>query len=432
MPDFSPCGAIVDFLRSCYSVNMRFYRDEPSTEVPVKWFFCEEGTDREVPATVFCSRNYDGEADGPPSALGEVRSGPTMWRDGSPPPVELRGRPCGPLDGWLNGNAKAPAVAPDSIAWGLPLCCAPPGGGERKTLCEMGLDTALVAYGLATIVNAAAHNQFVFANQAAAQLFGSAPSAGGVQHLSGILPTWLWYANSDHGVIAICGTTNEAQFIGQYWASLGGAVPSGGFKMNAFTAAVANGVFTELMFQGFPSTIPVAIVGHSLGGNVADFIAARFRQLEPTRDVCVLTLGTPRFGGEGLPEILRGRHLNIGLPGDLVPFYVPDPAAFFWAVSFLFPTIWAPWFSYLPTSPLRTFNAVGGVDPSGGLLPNVVDFLAAVVFWSESFLASIPATHSIASYCAALKIAAAGDPAVIPSSLINKTVFDNINSVIGP
>jgi len=74
----------VDFLRSCYATQMKFFTDS-DTYVAVRWYFCAPGAKNFPGYTRFGSGNWASDKlDWP--GVGEVLGSPRPWVDGSPPP----------------------------------------------------------------------------------------------------------------------------------------------------------------------------------------------------------------------------------------------------------------------------------------------------------------------------------------------------------
>lgn len=104
----APCGKFVSLLRSCYSTQMRFFRDSLSTATPVRWYFLPEGSQWVGLENVFNSRNWYGGTQFWPD-LGEVEGSPRTWVDGSGAPA-LGGGPFGDADQWQDGAYLADAI----------------------------------------------------------------------------------------------------------------------------------------------------------------------------------------------------------------------------------------------------------------------------------------------------------------------------------
>lgn len=119
----SPCGRIVDVLRSCYRADMQPYRDSNGKK-RVVWYFVGPDNPPMPWASAFTSRVYD-RKDEPPLPIGEQYA-PVPWRGGLPPYNPPGPGLCGTREQWENGchtSDPIPDNYPDSH---VPICCGPP------------------------------------------------------------------------------------------------------------------------------------------------------------------------------------------------------------------------------------------------------------------------------------------------------------------
>jgi len=123
IPPWSPCGRAVSLLRSCYTTQARFFReDERTTEI--RWFFTAPDAPFVDNSGPWDSRNWDSDPKGL-GELGEVVGAERKWSNGTPP-ADFRGSAvfCGTPEQWRNGEALPPAVPVPVDQFGVPLCCA--------------------------------------------------------------------------------------------------------------------------------------------------------------------------------------------------------------------------------------------------------------------------------------------------------------------
>lgn len=121
MPPFHPCGRAVDYLRSCYATNMRFFSDNPEIKTPVVWYFVVA-----APLgfrTVFGSGNWASSKTEEWPGVGEVWGDARPWRSGTAP-ADYQGLGyCGTPDMFAAG-VPAPPVPPVPVRDnGAPVCC---------------------------------------------------------------------------------------------------------------------------------------------------------------------------------------------------------------------------------------------------------------------------------------------------------------------
>jgi len=138
IPPVSPCGQIVDLVRSCYSANVQFYADVPST-TRIVWYFVPP-TRPVAPPTIYSSYNWD---DGPtfydPGVVrgtigqGEKQDNFRPWYNGQAFDQEPGGdHVCGTPAQFL-GFLTLGADGQGSLTpAGWPSCCSPQQNDELK------------------------------------------------------------------------------------------------------------------------------------------------------------------------------------------------------------------------------------------------------------------------------------------------------------
>lgn len=107
-PPISPCGRPVEYLRSCYRTQVRFFKDRPDILTPIIWYFTDR-TDWIAWPHKFGSHNWDEyhPVDGCP--VGEV-GGNGTYSNGKRPPEAVDGpHPCGTPQQWAEGALFADA-----------------------------------------------------------------------------------------------------------------------------------------------------------------------------------------------------------------------------------------------------------------------------------------------------------------------------------
>jgi len=115
----------VDVLRSCYDVDMSFYRDNPALLKRVRWSFVPDTTPTLPFAHPFTARNWDLKDPTWP-ALGEQRA-PRPYYNGTPPDTPARAGLCGTVDQWQNGALSTDTPPGTWPGTEVPTCCAQPG-----------------------------------------------------------------------------------------------------------------------------------------------------------------------------------------------------------------------------------------------------------------------------------------------------------------
>jgi len=120
---------VVDWLRSVYDSEMRFYRGHEEVVVPIRWEFCKPDAKPLPFPHAFGSTVYDGtEGEGTvPRSIGEIR--PERFKTVKKRTVRfLPGkRYCGTPEEWLHGCNIADAGKSTVNVNGVPDCCDLPG-----------------------------------------------------------------------------------------------------------------------------------------------------------------------------------------------------------------------------------------------------------------------------------------------------------------
>jgi hypothetical protein len=115
----------VDFLRTGYSVGMRFFNDAPDDVRRVDWYKADPKAKMMPFATSFASLNYDVKDEPYQPAIGEEYGG-RKWRNYSPPYPCPKCGLCGTEEQWQRGASiddPEPETWPNSP---VPKCCCPP------------------------------------------------------------------------------------------------------------------------------------------------------------------------------------------------------------------------------------------------------------------------------------------------------------------
>jgi hypothetical protein len=142
----------MDFVRSCYSTEMRFISNSDRRS-PVRWFFAAPTAAALPFPHRFASLNWGDRRTESSDGLGEVPGASRPWRNGSTAGAWPAMWPCGEAFQWAEGTvllSEEEAVAPD----GVPRCCGIAMARMHLRLgtdlpfyrCELALRTAPVAH----------------------------------------------------------------------------------------------------------------------------------------------------------------------------------------------------------------------------------------------------------------------------------------------
>lgn len=117
----SPCGQVMDVMRSCYTCLMRLQDGE--APVAVEWSFAKRGADLIGVPTPFGSAGWNGgDTLQFASYLGE-QAGPRPWRSGVASAGLAGKRLCFPLEWFRSGVPAGQVVSVIRDRSELPLCC---------------------------------------------------------------------------------------------------------------------------------------------------------------------------------------------------------------------------------------------------------------------------------------------------------------------
>lgn len=117
----SPCGQVMDVMRSCYTCLMRL--QEGADPVAVTWQFAQRGANLIGVPTPFASSGWEiGDDLRFASYLGE-QAGPRPWQNGLGPGGNAGKRLCFPLDYFRSGVPAGVAIDIPVDRSELPLCC---------------------------------------------------------------------------------------------------------------------------------------------------------------------------------------------------------------------------------------------------------------------------------------------------------------------
>lgn len=427
IPPFCPCGAGVDYLRSCYSTQFRFFSDRLDVLSDVAWYFCEPGAKPLPFPTIFGSNQWCNFQKEPTPILGEVIGAPRPWRDGSPPPLALTGLPCGTAADFAAGNPSPPLVPIVPVVWGVPPCCTIGGAVDCEILPVMGVETAAVSYALAALTWCVYEGQQLAADQVAAATIG--PISGRADRLrpASTLPSWYAAWNARQVVVAIAGVETDVQLIAAAMALATGPVPQGGFGTDVYSALAGDIVVSEMAAAGVPFDRPLTVAGHSMGGAVGGYITARETQLRPTRVVAHVTFGSPRMGDSAMGAILQPAiKTRWEADGDVVPFIPPDVSVYTALLALVSLPIALNWAKFRPSGRGKRLTAAGDVFTS---LADDASWADLAIIIAE-FLVSLPfgpfTRHGISNYTLSLQNAVAMADQLPDPRCLNLAVIDQV------
>lgn len=110
----------LDMLRSCYSTTMNFGDKPELMNVPIQWYFVENGMPFMPLPSAYRSKNWTrGDLILPDALVGESATFPKPWVNGAAPATLPDANGCGNAAQW-NGD-ESPDLC--DLTDGIPSCC---------------------------------------------------------------------------------------------------------------------------------------------------------------------------------------------------------------------------------------------------------------------------------------------------------------------
>lgn len=408
MPQVSPCGRVVDFLRSCARGYWRFYPDRPDLLTPGYHYFSPEGTH-----TINAPHSF----------------GSAVWlKDGMTYPEYPTGQLMRAGTQWYNGQAPAPLPPDQQIfddgAFSEDLTFPPAervpfanGFDERCFVVHHpGVDIDVDPFLKPDITDccwqrvlARLLELLVGENPGDLATFHAAVAlmwpGFTVQIFFAASPVdrFAWINGPDWQLVLRLGTQSWAEIFSQVFSTIQPPRNFGAFSTSAEWFALSTEQATALEVFGWDPDKPVIFAGHSRGGVVQWILARRMMEANPARSIECLTFGVPKPGDVRLVElggITRARHVIHRQ--DVIPLLPPGRIAF----PFLQATLdWLdvnPWVAWAPFPVYQ----ITGDGWGNGMEPGRDVPVDTIITWLRRLRLGLEvdpiAQHFLASYTAAL------------------------------
>ena len=314
VPDCSPCGLSVEWLRGAYRSRWRLFKDSP-VETPGRYYRSPPGAPFVEGFHQFGSRSWDDKNFPADHPLGEVVDAPQSWDRGDPPPVlpaflQIGGDTCFP-DGDLIANALPdaqlvngfnsacflPAVQPD-LGWSIL---------SSWSSCSLQFFYARIISWMYSKNTTAISQAFNLLLPNVTTSFWTGTD---------LLPDVTIAVTTKAVAVVIDGTQNFQQLATQAFQSIVGPTNRGIYSTLPLWYDASSWVFARMADAAVSPLLPVIFVGHSYGGCAAINCAARWIAANPTRRVACLTYGSPKPGDQRLQD-LAGSTSFFGIVNDL-------------------------------------------------------------------------------------------------------------------
>jgi len=169
-------------------------------------------------------------------------------------------------------------------------------------------------------------------------MLGAGSTVQLVPNSSSLIPGSLVGVQGELTVVVVSGTGNPQQLALQGLLGLAGPVNQGTYSTVPLWQSAALAVQNRVFGSPANQTGPIVLVGHSYGGAVVNIMTARYLQVNPTRDVQLLTWGCPLPGDERLILLTRNaRAVNLVNDGDVITA-LPPTGSVLEGVSWLLPS----------------------------------------------------------------------------------------------
>jgi hypothetical protein len=359
-PSCSPCGAVVEMLRSCYRGKWRLCKDDATIETPGRYYFVKEGTPAYPHFHLLHSQTwYDKNSPATPS-LGEIPV-KTSWDRGNPPLELIPTDAVGSSSCIAEGEAKADMTDVADMRQGVPILCYVPTPGNPRaisTLESISLPCTQKFY--AKIISLLYAGDYTSIQSMFDDVFQGAPYTfkphpGGPQ-----LPDTVAVIAGDSYLLVADGTSSFWQFAIQAIQSLAPPVNVGAWSTEQFWANTSVSLGSIISGDGAASAKKITLVGHSWGGVALSLLQAVIAIARGTDGLQILTYGSPKPGdARAAAAIARVNHVHLANDDDPIPIIPFDRTLLSLGVpdfgTGIFP-IWGNWSSFIGETVLNTFG----------------------------------------------------------------------------
>ncbi len=302
VPDCSPCGLSVEWLRGAYKSRWRLFKDSP-VETPGRYYRSPPDAPFVQGFHQFGSRTWDDKNFPADHPLGEVGNATQSWDRGDPPPVLPGYLQVGGVSCFPDGDLIENALPADQVVNGFNAACFLPA-------VEPDLGWAILSnwascslqFFYARIISWLYDGQSTLISQAFNLLLPSVTTS----YFPGtdLLPDVVVAVTSKAMAVVIDGTRNFQQLATQAFQSIVGPTNMGAYSTLPLWYDASSWVFAKMTEAGVSPLLPVIFVGHSYGACAAMNCAARWRLPGPNRRIACLTYGAPKPGDQRMQDLI--------------------------------------------------------------------------------------------------------------------------------
>lgn len=256
-------------------------------------------------------------------------------------------------------------------------------------------------------------------DQAQSAMGGIEPGMFSLIDVGPLVPNACYQIGSTFVLVAISGTANLKQWIGNLLGSIQATVPGIPGKVNTFFATSAQAIDASIgsIVRPALATRRLVLMGHSLGAAIADVLSVLWGSIAESGFV-VIGFGCPRIGDQDFADSSSSNFHRVEDTDDGIPAVPPET----WAGL---GTPWGPWPGIVPTQYVHggtphTLHDDGTLSRGG----NGVPFSTAV---NQIAALEVP-THDINEYLRRLSIQQPPPPP--PVMVADQIIIDEINEFI--
>jgi hypothetical protein len=330
MPPISPCGLVVDYVRSCFAGQWRFFPSRPDVLTPGYFYF----TAADVPTIAgphpFGSAGWN--KDGmiyPPQEVGQQAWAGQLWYDGKPPDPVPPDQQIFPTQDFASDFD--PLIKPPATVNGFDARCyviVHPGVDFdvdslfRPDVTDCCWQRVLCA--LLALLDTDQAADLVKFRAACLALWG-ADFTVVISSETEPKERFALIAGPKFQVVLRVGTQDWAELFEQCFHSILSPRNYGTFGTSPVWFDESTTMLSSLDVVGWDPNLPTTFVGYSKGGCVCWIAARRMMEARATRSIDVLTIACPKAGDARLVEndgLRETRH--IAHRQDIIPL-VPPP-----------------------------------------------------------------------------------------------------------
>jgi hypothetical protein len=331
MPPISPCGLVVDFVRSCFKGRWRLFPSRPDILTPGFHFFADEETAAVRGPHAFGSGvwNKDGMIY-PPTAVGEYMRDGHQWYDGHSPVVVAPDRqifdttafaadlpfpPDPPVDVFNGFDSRCWVEFPPGFDLDLDRFFRP----DINNCCWQRVLGRFLA-----LLSDDTPGALALVTTAAGMLWGDATNIV-ITPLDTTRDRLLWVNTPAFQVVLCVGTQTWEETWQQAWHGLQAPTNFGRWSTSVTWLQASDRLARDLQRLGFNPDKPLTLVGHSRGAAKVWIFARRMTDFTFNRNVDVLTFESPKVGDFRMIQnanLTNTRHIINA--EDIIPLVPPN------------------------------------------------------------------------------------------------------------